>query len=63
MRLHGYIELWHPVPMNTSTKYSHTLGSGNVVEEGAERMEETEDQGVHFEIFFFYFPGASDIIL
>lgn len=29
-------ELWNPVPVDRSTKHSHTHSSGNIEEDGAE---------------------------
>lgn len=34
------------IPMGTSIKCSHVWGSGNIEEEGVERLEEPADQGV-----------------
>ena len=39
-------EAWNPVPTDESIKHIHTDGSGSIAEEGAERLEVPEYQGV-----------------
>lgn len=34
------MQLWSPIPMDTSAKHSHTEGSGKIIKQGVERLEE-----------------------
>lgn len=43
-------EKWSPVPLDTSTKQSYIQGTGNITEEGTERLPEPQDHILCFAI-------------